>query len=138
MSIFARLDRNPPRRTLIAFGVTMFAMLALVGCGLRFGAHRPVAATIVWCVGALVLAASPIRAVARPMYIGWMGLGLILRMVTSPVLLLAVYVLVFTPVALIFRLIGRDPLCRRKQADAATYWEPRDAGDDAASYLRQY
>ncbi|MBL8916641.1 MAG: hypothetical protein JNM17_38425 [Archangium sp.] len=55
-------------------------------------------------------------------------------------MLLFVYVLIITPVALISRLVGRDPLRMKKERwgdKSASVWEPR-APNSPASYLRQY
>lgn len=40
----------------------------------------------------------------------WIGLGVILGKITTPVLMCTVFFLVFTPVALIFRVMNRDQL----------------------------
>ena len=49
------------------------------------------------------------------------------RVLTWLLLTLAFY-LVFTPFGLVMRILGKDPLHRRFQPDAATYWETRDDG----------
>ena len=38
---------------------------------------------------------------------------------------LAFYIVIFTPAAVIYRLIRRDPLRLQKQANAASYWRVR-------------
>ena len=43
---------------------------------------------------------------------------------------------IFTPMALVFRLIGRDALARRR-VNAQTYWAPKAAPTDVKSYFRQ-
>lgn len=45
---------------------------------------------------------------------------------------------VFTPVALIFRLIGRDPLKRSFDRNAKSYWEEHNPDRGPARYLRQF
>lgn len=63
-----------------------------------------------------------------------------LQLWLSSLLLLGVYVLVITPVALLSRLFGRDPLRLRKKHwgdKNVSAWELRTASDPA-SYLRQY
>ena len=44
---------------------------------------------------------------------------------------------VFVPLGLVFRLIGRDPLAKRIDRNAASYWLPKKQPRDAASYFRQ-
>lgn len=56
--------------------------------------------------------------------------------VVSQVALASVYFLVFTPVGLVFRIVGRDPLRLRRGAQP-TYWTPTTARRDHEDYLRQ-
>lgn len=52
-------------------------------------------------------------------------------------LLAVVYYGLITPLAVGFRLLGRDPLALRRR-DASTYWIPRGQPDDVRLYLRQF
>jgi hypothetical protein len=52
-------------------------------------------------------------------------------------LLLLFYGLI-TPVALFFRVRGRDPLRRKGAPAATTFWLPKDTPQDVRSYFRQY
>jgi len=45
---------------------------------------------------------------------------------------------VFTPLALFFRLIGRDALRRKLDRTASTYWEPYNPDRGKARYLKQF
>jgi hypothetical protein len=47
------------------------------------------------------------------------------------------YFVIFLPVAIVFRLIGRDALQRVLNRSAATYWQPKRQAADARSYFRQ-
>ena len=53
-------------------------------------------------------------------------------------ILAAVYFLMFTPLALIFKLIGRDALQRRLDPRSNTYWQIRATRTDPAAYYRQF
>lgn len=57
--------------------------------------------------------------------------------ILGEMIMLSIYVLVFTPVALLFRAVGRDPLQRARRPDAQTYWQGKAQPKDAASYYRQ-
>jgi hypothetical protein len=54
------------------------------------------------------------------------------------VALAVLYYLVFTPVAVAFRLMGRDALDRKFDPQAASYWEAHNPDRGAAGYLRQF
>jgi hypothetical protein len=45
---------------------------------------------------------------------------------------------VFTPFALLFRVLGRDALQRRLEPESQTYWQARAAQRDKLSYFRQW
>jgi hypothetical protein len=45
---------------------------------------------------------------------------------------------VFTPIALGFRLTGRDVLARRRNPAATTYWVPKLPPAGSQSYFRQF
>jgi hypothetical protein len=45
---------------------------------------------------------------------------------------------VFTPLALVFRLIGRDALALKKPSGEATFWRPKPTPSDPRRYFRQY
>ena len=67
-------------------------------------------------------------AMTMAMPIGW---------VVSRVLLALAYFAVFAPLGLVFRLIGRDALARRRRPEGPTYWTIRDQPTDPERYLRQ-
>jgi len=81
--------------------------LAVMGAGLA-----------VWMVAAV----SP--ALLRPLNRAWTALGLLLARLMNPVVMATLYYLIFTPVGLVLRLLGKDPLRRRGSAEA-TYWIER-------------
>ncbi len=59
----------------------------------------------------------------RPVYVGWMRFGLLANRVITPILLSVIYLLLFTPIGLLMRLFGRDPMQRRLDPNAASYRE---------------
>ena len=57
----------------------------------------------------------------RPVYRGWMRLGLLISKVTTPIILGIVFYLVFVPVRILFRLFRYDPLKRKFESSSDTY-----------------
>jgi hypothetical protein len=53
-------------------------------------------------------------------------------------MLLALYAIVITPVALLFKISGRDRLWRKRTPEQPTYWKPKAPVHDVRRYLRQY
>ena len=67
----------------------------------------------------------------------WMRFGLLLGMIVSPIVLGVVFFVVFTPIAFVMRLSGRDQL-RLKFRERQSYWIKRDASVLADSFKNQF
>jgi Saxitoxin biosynthesis operon protein SxtJ len=92
--------------------VTALVGLVLGGMGLV----RP--PSVRWVYTAAMVAAFPI---------GW---------AVSQVMLAGIFYLIFTPVAIVFALVGRDVL-RLKRPSAPSLWTPKEHASGARGYLRQ-
>lgn len=57
----------------------------------------------------------------------WMRLARLLGRATNPMVLGALFYLVFTPVGVCRRLFGGDPLRLRFDPEASSYWIPRES-----------
>ena len=57
--------------------------------------------------------------------------------VISHVVLALVYFLVLTPIGLTMRLFGHDPLSRKFDPGARSYWKPRHETKPTESYFNQ-
>ena len=76
-------------------------------------------------------------AAIRPVYSAWMIAAFPIGWTVSRVVLGAMLYLVFTPVAIWFRLTGRDALRLRRQS-SASLWQSKPVAKTADEYLRQY
>jgi len=56
----------------------------------------------------------------------WMKFGELLNKIVSPVVMAVIFFVVFTPVAFVMRLAGRDSLARRYEPASPSYWKRRD------------
>ncbi len=120
-----------------------FALGGAVICG-AFGllfAMRgwSVAAGGLWGAGAVGAA----LAVVRPAWLLWSYRVMIVAaapigVVVGYVILAGVYFLLITPMGLLRRLTGWDPLDRRFEPDRASYWTPHESVRDVRRYFRQY
>jgi hypothetical protein len=73
----------------------------------------------------------------RPLFVFLITITQPLGWVVSHVLLAVLYYGVVTPLGLVFRLAGRDILCRRQAAGQDSYWTPKPIPTDVRSYFRQ-
>ena len=60
----------------------------------------------------------------KPVYKGWMQLGLLLNKVTTPLILGLVFFLVISPIGLVRRIRRHDAMARSFDSNAATYRVP--------------
>jgi hypothetical protein len=75
---------------------------------------------------------------AARFYENWLLLFLPLAWSVSTLLLVLVYYFVLTPIGLAMRLVGRDPMNRKFDREAASYWVKRDQGTESDRYFRQF
>jgi len=94
---------------------------------------------LVWTLGAvLTLIYHALRPLRRPLYLGWMYLLFPIGWVMSHLVLAFVYYLIITPIGLPLRALGRDPMQRRFEPDAISYWVPHRAEQDLSQYFHQF
>jgi hypothetical protein len=73
----------------------------------------------------------------RSVYVGWMVAIFPIGWTVSRLVLAAVFYAVLTPLGLVLRLIGRDPLMLRSGSEE-TYWTPKPAPADIQRYFRPF
>jgi hypothetical protein len=136
-----KLREDRPRATdrvvrqFAALCILVFSSLALVDAYLR---HRNGRALVFAFLAAVLGPLGLIRPSAiRPVFATAIAVTSPIGWVVSRVLLGVIFYAVFTPIALLFRLKGRDTLHRRRNANASTYWQPRQQSSDPLKYLHQ-
>ncbi len=143
------LNIKPTRRQLRHFGIAGAVILALLGAWVFFrhsiftialGPETAVTtATVLWsCAGTLLLFAAAVPAVLLPLYVVLAVAGWPIGFAVSILVMGVIYFLLITPLALFFRLIGRDPLHRTFLPDAETYWVDVGQRPGADRYFRQF
>ncbi len=95
-------------------------------------------------IGSLAAAGAIIAAVGwfvpqvvKPIFVGLSVLLFPLGLIVGELMMLLIYGIAFVPMALLFRLIGRDALDRTIQPDSKSYWQAKEQAKNAASYFRQ-
>lgn len=115
---------QPSWRTEREFGLLVGGVLLLLGSWWLYRSYWQMAANLLVGFGAVLAFLGLVwpRALVLPNR-AWMGLAHLLSLVTTPIVLGAVYFLVLMPTGILKRLSGWDPL-RRRAASAASYWVP--------------
>jgi hypothetical protein len=94
-----------------------------------------------WLAGIGAAAGIVLRAlpgIARPFYRAWYFVSCCIGIVISNVLLAAFYFIVLTLVGLVMRAIGRQPLRKGFEKNAATYWNDAEQVTDPKRYYSQF
>lgn len=123
------------RTALRKFGITMgiaFGLIALLA--MRKHAHASqyfagVSLLFFFCAGC-------IPGQLRLAHTLWMRLAFVLAWVNTRLLLAIIFYALITPIGCIMRLLGKDPLDRRIQKAAGTYWHKKEKGTH--DYTRQF
>jgi hypothetical protein len=70
----------------------------------------------------------------------WVSFSVILGYFVSRLLLTIIFVVVMVPTGLIMRVVGKDPMDRKLDPQATTYWKKRDPQTDSGieRYERQF
>jgi hypothetical protein len=143
------INWKPDRRQLAGFGTICVIAFAAIGLFI-FLKHGVIGIDMVertaWITAGifwgLALLCGVLRFVApsalRPLYVALTAIALPIGFVLSHVLLAILFFGVFTPIGLVFRFIGHDPLHRRFDRDGTTYWVPREPEPDVKRYFRQF
>ncbi|MHC4176359.1 MAG: DUF5989 family protein, partial [Planctomycetota bacterium] len=121
-----RIDYNPSRRKLALIGTAWMVLLGILGAIVLTKTGRLPAAAAVWAAALLVAGIGWLAPrLMRLVYLGTVYATLPIALVVSILVLLLVYYLVLTPTGLLMRLFGYDPMHRRFDPHATTYWVPR-------------
>jgi hypothetical protein len=101
-------------------------------------AAHTAAIVLIALAAAFALLALAAPTLLRPVFIAMTAASLPIGWVVSHVVMLLFFYVIITPVGLVFRLIGRDPLHRQFEPGAATYWVRRESVTDVKRYYRQF
>jgi hypothetical protein len=134
-----RIEHNLSRRQLTVFSLCWLAALGILG-GLVLLRGGPLRVAVVAWTAAVALPAVgwPLPAALRIVYLGMAYAAFPVGLVVSHVILAVVYYLMLTPIGLVMRLVGHDPMRRRFDPRAESYWVERKPDEDVSRYFRQF
>jgi len=135
-----RINRNPSPRQLKQFGFIWLGFMAFFGAVAWFKLAAPPAAVVLWAAAVIV----PVVGWLLPSFMRLVFLGMSyaawpIGVVVSHVVLGLVYYLVMTPIGVLMRLFGYDPMSRRGDRGGETRWVERaERRRGPGSYFRQF
>jgi predicted membrane metal-binding protein len=107
-----------------SFGIVFFVVFAIIGAWPLIRGADP----RWWSLGmaaAFLAAAFVFPKALRPLNLLWAKVGLLLHRITNPLIIGLVFFLAVTPTALVMKALGKDPLRRRIDPNAKSYWIER-------------
>jgi hypothetical protein len=141
-----QIDWNPPRRVLRNFGliglVAFSAFAALIRYDVWVFAKVPGPPAVIYTLLGLAAYCGLFAMVAPPalrwLYITLTVVSFPIGFVVSYIVVLAMFFLVITPMALVFKLIGRDAMHRRFEPALPSYWIKRHPPASVKRYFQQF
>jgi hypothetical protein len=128
----ARLTAAQGRR----FGLTVGGAF-LVLAAIAWWRGHPTSTQVLGWLGAVLSAAG----LLLPTWLGpveraWMRLAHLISKVTTPIVMAVMYLLVLTPIGLLRRTFGGNPIVHSPHDES--YWRPRPEGRRAGNLTRQF
>jgi len=126
---------NPSSRQLRQFGGLCLVALPLLAW-LWSGSSTVIA--ILLLIGSLIAIVAWVypKAIA-PLFVGLMLITMPIGMVVGELAMFLIYMTVFLPIGIYFRITSRDRLRLKLDRQATTYWQPKRQPSSVASYYRQ-
>jgi len=128
----ARLTAAQGRR----FGLTVGSAF-LVFAGIAWWRGHPMSTNVLGVLGAtLSVAGLVVPTYLGPVERGWMAFAHLLSKVTTPIVMGVMYLLVLTPIGLMRRALGGNPMVHTPSG--VSYWKTRPEGHRVGDLKRQY
>lgn len=132
------INWNPPRRELRQFGLLC---LAIFGAMAAYGYFTGGSVLITRALGGAAVVGGVLGILApqalRPIFVGWMVAAFPIGWTISHLLLGAIFYCLLTPIGLLLRVLGTDPMQRSFDRGADTYWNPHEQAE-VKRYFRQF
>ena len=74
--------------------------------------------------------------ILKPLNTLWFKFGMLLGAIIAPLVMMAIFFLVVTPIGLLMRLFGKDPLRLKRKGDEKSYWIVRTRDENNPSSMK--
>lgn len=135
-----RINRHPSAKELRLFAALWLVFLSGFGSFALSRGSLTSAWVLFIAAGAVGIVGLVRPSAVRLVYIGAVYAAFPIGFVVSHIILALVYFVVVTPIGLVMRAFGKDPLHRKFESSEKlpSYWISRKEPRDAASYFKQY
>ena len=121
-----------------SFGLVFSVAFAVVGFWPLLNGH-PLRYWALIIAFVFLLLASFVPRILQPLNMLWGRFGALMHRIVAPIIMTVMFFLVVTPMAIIMRRVGKDPLRLGLDRNAKTYWiERHPAGPEPQTMTRQF
>jgi hypothetical protein len=135
---WSQIPQDPSARILRQFSGAWIFVFGLLAATQLWRHHHPTNAQVLGVVALIGLAGLIRPSLMRWVFVGASIAAFPIGWIVTQLILGILFYLVLTPLALYFRIKGRDALKLRRPPTNGTMWETRDTPPDPARYLRQF
>lgn len=130
-------EQAPKQLSNRAFGLIFAAIFLVIALWpLINGASPRTWALIITALFALPSLLYP--SVLTPLNAAWVKFGLFMHKIVNPILMGLIFFLTVLPTGLMLKLFGKDPMRRKLDVNATTYWQQRDDKVSKESFDNQF
>lgn len=131
-----QLNRDPEDRQLKQFGWFSLVMLPLIAW--FWGATTFLIGIFLGIGALLALLGMAVPKALKPVFVGLSVILMPIGLVVGELMMMIVFLTVFLPIGLIFRMMGRDRLQLTLDRNRKSYWQPKEIPSQKDRYFRQY
>lgn len=107
------------------FGL-LVGLILLIVVTFKFQEFSNVTILLMFSLACLIMLISLLRpSLIKPLTMIWIKLGNVLGKVVQPIMILAIFVAVFVPLGVLFRLLNKDLLNLELSSNQRSYWHIR-------------
>jgi hypothetical protein len=125
------------RKDVRKFGL-LFSAIGIVIAGITYFRQSDTWPFFLGLAAFFLLTALVAVPLLRPVYVGWMKFAFILGWVNTRIILGIAFFLVLTPIGILMRLFGKNPVDVRLERGRESYWVKREARYDPHQSERQF
>jgi len=138
MSII-RINRNPSRKELQVFGVCWLGFFGILGAVLFWRTAFSAIVVALWIFAVVIpLAGWFLPSFMKAVFVCMSYATYPIGMTVSFLILAFVFYLVITPIGIIIKILGYDPLKRKFDPNVKSFWIEKEAKKSLDSYFRQF
>jgi hypothetical protein len=106
---------------------------------LGFGKIPPTGLLVLFLIGLAMFVLSLVSAaLIKPVYLTMVVITFTIGWIISHLVMGLFFYVIITPIAILFKITGRDHLCRKFDPQADTYWIPYKYKRSAKDYFHQF